>query len=83
MARSRETEHSDVDLMIIGRVDFDEVVESLAGAEKTLNREINPTVYSIREFGKKVRGNFLKTVLADKKLFIIGDEDDLRELGQK
>jgi len=25
----------------------------------------------------------LKTVLADKKLFIIGDEDDLRELGQK
>jgi len=83
VARSRETEHSDVDLMIIGRVDFDEVVESLAGAEKTLNREINPTVYSIREFGKKVRGNFLKTVLADKKLFIIGDEDDLRELGQK
>jgi uncharacterized protein len=83
VARSRETEHSDVDLMIIGRVDFDEVVESLAGAEKTLNREINPTVYSIREFGKKVRRNFLKTVLADKKLFIIGDEDDLRELGQK
>jgi predicted nucleotidyltransferase len=83
VARSRETEHSDVDLMIIGKVDFDEVVESLAGAEKILNREINPTVYSIREFGKKVRGNFLKTVLADKKLFIIGDEDDLRELGQK
>jgi predicted nucleotidyltransferase len=83
VARSRETEHSDVDLMIIGKVDFDEVVESVAGAEKTLNREINPTVYSIREFGKKVRGNFLKTVLADKKLFIIGDEDDLRELGQK
>jgi len=83
VARSRETEHSDVDLMIIGRVDFDEVVESLAGAEKTLHREINPTVYSIREFGKKVRGNFLKTVLADKKLFIIGDEDALRELGQK
>lgn len=83
VARLRETEHSDVDLMIVGKVNFDEVVRSLAGAEKTLNREINPTVYSIKEFGKKVRGNFLKTVLADKKLFIIGDEDDLRELGQK
>ena len=83
VARSRETENSDVDLMIVGKVDFDEVVANLAGAEKTLNREVNPTVYSIREFGKKVRGNFLKTVLADKKLFIIGDEDDLRELGQK
>jgi len=83
VARSRETENSDVDLMIVGKVDFDEVIAGLAGAEKTLNREVNPTVYSIREFGKKVRGNFLKTVLADKKLFIIGDEDDLRELGQK
>lgn len=83
VARSRETEHSDVDLMIIGKVDFDEVVDRLVGAEKTLNREINPTVYSIKEFGKKVRGNFLKTVLADKKLFVIGHEDDLRELGQK
>lgn len=74
VARLRETEHSDVDLMIVGKVDFDEVVQSLAGAEKTLNREVNPTVYPIKEFGKKV----LKTVLADKKLFIIGDEDDLR-----
>jgi|SRR5690348_10438532 predicted nucleotidyltransferase len=83
VARAREVEHSDVDLLVVGRVDFGEVVDSLAGAEKVLNREINPTVYSIREFSKKVRGNFLKTVLAEKKLFIIGDEDDLRELGQK
>ena len=36
VARSRETENSDVDLMIVGKVDFDEVVASLAGAEKTL-----------------------------------------------
>jgi predicted nucleotidyltransferase len=83
VAQSRETERSDVDLMVVGNVDFDEVVEQLAEAQKALNREINPTVYSIREFGKKVRGNFLKTVLADKKLFIIGDEHNLRELGQK
>src|SRR5205809_170246 len=54
-----------------------------ANQKSPVFREINPTVYSIREFGKKVRGNFLKTVLADKKLFIIGDEDALRELGQK
>jgi predicted nucleotidyltransferase len=83
IARSRETERSDVDLMVVGNVDFGDVVEKLAEAEKILNREINPTVYSVTEFGKKVRGNFLKNVLADKKLYIIGDEDDLRELGQK
>ena len=83
VARSREREHSDVDLMVVGKVDFDEVVNKLFEAEKNLNREINPTVYSIKEFGKKLRGNFLKSVLAEKKLFIIGDEDDVRDLGQK
>jgi uncharacterized protein len=83
IARSREREHSDVDVMVVGKVDFDAIVEKLRDAEKTLNREINPTVYSIREFSKKLRGNFLKTVLAEKKLFIIGDEDDIRDLGQK
>ncbi|HET9400739.1 MAG TPA: nucleotidyltransferase domain-containing protein [Candidatus Acidoferrales bacterium] len=83
VARSRETESSDIDLMVVGKVDFVEVVETLTRAERILNREINPTVYSIREFSKKIEGNFLSHVLAGKKLFIIGNEDDLRELGQE
>jgi len=83
VARSRETEQSDVDLMVVGKVDFDEVVERLGDAEKVLHREINPTVYSIREFIKKLRGNFLKNVVSEKKLFIIGDKDDLSDLGQE
>jgi hypothetical protein len=37
----------------------------------------------VKEFRKKAHENFLKTVLANKKLFIIGDENVLRELGQK
>ena len=69
--------------MIVGSVDFGTVVEGLAEAQKTLNREINPTVYSVREFATKARGHFLKTVLAEKKLFLIGDENVLRDLGQK
>lgn len=83
VARSGETERSDVDRMVVGKVDFSAVVERLADAQKILNREINPTVYSVRDFRSKARGNFLKTVLADKKLFIIGDENVLRELVQK
>jgi predicted nucleotidyltransferase len=82
VARSGEAEHSDVDLMVVGKVDFSAVVSKLADAQRILNREINPTVYSVKEFRGKVRGNFLKNVLAEKKLFIIGDENVLRELGQ-
>jgi predicted nucleotidyltransferase len=82
VARSGEAEHSDVDLMVVGKIDFSAVVSKLADVQRTLNREINPTVYSVKEFRGKVRGNFLKNVLAEKKLFIIGDENVLRELGQ-
>jgi DNA-binding transcriptional ArsR family regulator len=82
-ARLKENARSDVDLMIVGRVHFPDVIEHLADAQKTLNREVNPTVYSTREFGKKFRGNFLKTVLSENKLFLIGDESVVRELGQK
>lgn len=69
--------------MIAGRVHFADIIEHLAEAQKTLNREINPTVYSTREFLNKMRENFLKTVLKEKKLFVIGDESVVRELGQK
>ena len=83
VARSGETERSDVDLVVVGKVGFSTVVEKLGDAQKILNREINPTVYSVKEFRSKAHGNFLKTVLAEKKLFIIGDDNVLRELGQK
>jgi uncharacterized protein len=83
VARSSETEQSDIDLMVVGKVDFGTVVAKLSEAQKTLNREINPTVYSVKEFRDKMRGNFLKTVLSEKKFFVVGDENVLRELGQK
>jgi len=82
-ARLKENTQSDVDLMIVGKVHFPDVIEHLVDAQKSLNRAINPTVYSTREFGKKFRGNFLKTVLSENKLFLIGDESVVRELGQK
>ena len=83
VARAGETEQSDVDLMVVGTAGFAEVVDRIADAQKTLNREINPTVYTATEFTSKLRGNFLKTVLGGKKLFLIGDENDLRELGRQ
>ncbi len=38
--------------------------------------------YKPRKNYRKLRGNFLKTVLGESKLFLIGDEDVLRKLGQ-
>lgn len=85
IAAQKDRADSDIDLIIVGDVDFDNVVERLSGAEKILRREINPSVYPPREFRSKLlSGNhFLNSVLQGKKLFVLGTEDDLRELSPK
>lgn len=73
---------SDIDLMVIGEVSFGEVVEAISVAEKQLGREVNPTVYSPKEYSEKIADghHFLISVLEGEKLFIVGGEDELRKL---
>lgn len=82
IARQEEKAESDVDLMVVGRAAFREVVTHLQAAQKKLGREVNPTVYSIAEFRRKRRaGNhFLTRVLESKKLFVLGDERELARM---
>ena len=74
---------SDIDLMVIGDVEFREVVSCLTDIENKLGREINPTVYPPEEYKTKIRdkNHFLTSTLREKKIFVIGDEDELRRLG--
>ncbi len=76
---------SDVDLMIVGEAGFDEIVSRLGKAQQQLRREINPSVYPVQEWRAKLAaGNhFLNTVANAPKLFIIGGENELRELSPK
>jgi uncharacterized protein len=85
VARREETTGSDVDLMVVGRARFDEVLARLSKAEAALGRDINPTVYSPREFAAKLAdgNNFLSTVTTGDKLFVIGNENELAEVGGK
>jgi len=79
IARGDERTGGDLDLMILGEAKFAEVVHALAAAREILRREINPNLYPMREFRKKVAAGdpFLKRVVADKKIFLIGDSNDL------
>ncbi|HUV65398.1 MAG TPA: nucleotidyltransferase domain-containing protein [Sedimentisphaerales bacterium] len=73
---------SDVDLMVIGSCGFGEVVAAVGKTQEELGREINPSVYPVDEFRKKMAAghHFLKTVLAGPKVFLIGDEYELERL---
>jgi uncharacterized protein len=75
---------SDIDLMVIGDASFGDVVEHTASAQKTLGREINPTVYAPAEFAQRVREghHFLVDVLKHPKLFLIGGPRELERLAE-
>jgi len=83
VARHEEAAQSDVDLMIVGNISLEELMPTFAKAQALLGREINATVYSPKEFRSKVDGgnHFLQSVLKDKKLFLIGSEDELGKVG--
>jgi predicted nucleotidyltransferase len=84
LAREEETAQSDIDLLVVGDATLDEVLSRLSAAEKTIGRPINPTVYSIAEFRSKVAaGNhFLHSVLKGRKVFLLGNEDELGKVGR-
>jgi len=85
IARSADDRRSDIDLMVVGKISFGDVVSLLSPAEEKLGREVNTVVYPVAEFKKKVKEDhhFVKTVLEDEKIFVIGDEDELRKLAER
>ena len=78
VASGKEGPRSDVDLMLVGGLKFEDAIHALARAEKALRREINPHVYGTREFRAKLAGKepFLRRVLDGPKILLIGDLND-------
>jgi predicted nucleotidyltransferase len=80
VAQGTDRSASDIDLMVVGDdLTYGDVYESLRDVEPLLTRRVNPTVYSTAEFEKRVReGNaFLRRVLEQPKLWVIGSEHDI------
>lgn len=79
IAKGRERAESDIDLLIVAnQVNYTELMKLLLPAQEKLKRPINPTVYTPTEFEKKLKqGNhFLKKILAQEKIPIIGNMDN-------
>ena len=85
IARSEERRGSDVDLLVVGKVTFAEIVSALDQAQKTINREINPTVYPVDEFQSKLSAghHFLSTIVEKPMFFLFGDKRELARLAKK
>jgi predicted nucleotidyltransferase len=84
-AKGTERADSDVDVLVVGDVLFSEVVETLASAQEAIGREVNPSVYPVEEFLKKVSEghHFVASLVREPKIFLIGDEDVFGRLVEK
>jgi len=78
-AKGSANSRSDVDMMVIGSCSFGRVVDAIDDAQEKLGREVNPTVYSVKEWNQKLKEkhHFITSVSKSIKIFIIGTEDDL------
>lgn len=84
VAREEDTANSDIDLMLISdTLSYAEIFPLLETCNKQIGREVNPTFYSAQEWAEKRNksNNFIKKVLEEPKIFLIGTEDELKQLG--
>lgn len=82
VAKDTENIASDIDLIVVGKMNLDLLNDLISKVEADLKREINYTCYTNEEFEDKIaaKDGFLRNVLKDKKIMLIGKEDELKRL---
>ena len=75
-ATGKESESSDVDIMVIGKPDLTELNEVISDLEEKLNREINYMCFDQEEFKerRKAEDAFINEVLSGEKIMLTGSE---------
>jgi len=85
VAKGDERAASDIDVMVVGAAEFGEVVQALSPTQEELSREVNPSVYDAEEVRRRLAEDdpFIREVWESPKLYLIGDEDELRRLAKR
>jgi predicted nucleotidyltransferase len=80
LAKGDDTAASDIDLMVVSdRLTYAELFTAIEDASAQLGRKVAPTIYSTKELSKRLKQHnaFLTRVIAQPKLWVIGDESGL------
>jgi predicted nucleotidyltransferase len=77
VARGTDTARSDVDLMIIGALDYDAVYAVTDDVGQQLGRQVSPVLISPEDWRREVAmpDSFISRVRASPKLFVVGFEN--------
>ncbi len=84
-AKSKETSFSDIDLAVIGSPDEDKLIKELDRLEGKFQREINYKHYTLKKFKHDVKGKepFVLEIVRDKKIMLMGSENELRKISKR
>jgi hypothetical protein len=78
--KQAEDSTAPVELLLIGEnTTYGELLNRLPVAERLLRRKINPNLYSVDDFQRRLRERqpFILKMLEDRKVFVLGDDTDL------
>jgi predicted nucleotidyltransferase len=84
MASGKQHAKSDLDICVLGEVELLDVVKAIGSLQESLRREINPVVMSAKQFASDLANEerFAERLVAEPKIFVIGDESEFRKLTQ-
>jgi predicted nucleotidyltransferase len=84
-ARNPQNQESDVDLIVVGGPDLDEINETISRAGIELRRAIYITSFTVREFRERieVKEEHVLEALEGPRIMLIGHEEELIGLSEE
>lgn len=82
IAKEEDTASSDIDLLVVTEsLTYTDLMTVLTNAEQSIGRPINPSIYTVGQIKQKLKQKnaFLTRVMEQPKLWVKGDEDDIKE----
>lgn len=82
VAREKEDEFSDIDIFVVGSINEDNLLKFVREVEKELLQEINYVIFAEKDIKENIikKDVFIMDVLKGKKIFLIGDKNDLEKI---
>lgn len=81
-ARGSFTEKSDLDLLVIGEVNHNELDKLCFEVQRKTGKETNYILWNLTDFKKKIldKGAFLSSLLKNEKIWLAGEENEFKRV---
>ncbi len=79
-ASNKETENSDIDLLVVGSIKQEELFKIIKPLETQVKRSVNPVLFTKENFRKNKNTAFIRDIIKKNKIFVIGGEHEFRRI---